>query len=112
VNLFRGRVKGSKAYIGDAAIELPEYTQPEAANAVVYIRPHLIDLALQPQGNNHFRAKVKEINVAGPLVKIELATKWGDKVQVEMSHERFRTLALQKETEVFASPKEIRVFAE
>jgi sulfate transport system ATP-binding protein len=110
VNLFHGRVEGGKAYIGDVAMELPENTQPDAKRAVVYVRPHQLDIDHQPQGQNHFRAKVKHINAAGPLVKVELVTQWGDAVHVEMSQERFRALQLQRDLEVFVSPKEVRVF--
>jgi sulfate transport system ATP-binding protein len=112
VNLFHSRVENGKAYLGDLAMELPAYSPPETKSAVVYVRPHLLDIVKQPQDKNHFRARVKGINAAGPLVKVELATEWGDNVQVEMPHERFRMLKLNREIEVFVSPKEMQVFAE
>lgn len=112
VNLFHSRVENGKAYIGDLAMELPVYSPPETKSAVVYVRPHLLEVAKQPRDKNHFRARVKSINLAGPLVKVELATEWGDNVQVEMPHERFRLLKLKREIEVFVSPREMQVFAE
>ncbi|CDM64630.1 sulfate/molybdate ABC transporter ATP-binding protein [Pyrinomonas methylaliphatogenes] len=110
VNLFRGRVEGGKAIIGNVALDLPEDGAPDAAPAVVYVRPHQFDIDERPQGRNHFRARVKHINTAGPVVKLELATEWGDAVHVEMSHERFRALQLARDVEVFISPREMRVF--
>jgi hypothetical protein len=41
------------------------------------------------------------VNAAGPLVKVDSLTEWGDPVCVELSQERFRALALAVGTEVF-----------
>lgn len=112
VNLFRGRVEGDKLNVGGMLIDKPEGLQSEAETATIYVRPHKLHIDLQPNPHQHFRATVKHINAAGPQVKLELATTWGAPLHVELSQERFRMLALQKETEVFVSPKEIRVFAE
>ena len=58
------------------------------------------------------RATVRHINGAGALVKIEIATRSGDSVRVELTQERFRALALERDQDVFVSLKEARVFAE
>src|SRR5213594_230305 len=84
VNLFHSRVVNGKARIGSLEMEVPEDTHPEG-QAVMYVRPHLLDIEQQATGVDHFRARVKHINRAGPLVKIELMTEWGDLVNVEMS---------------------------
>jgi sulfate transport system ATP-binding protein len=112
VNLFHGRVEGDKLNVGGMLIDKPEALQREAESATIYVRPHMLDIDPQPNHRQHFRATVKHIHAAGPQVKVELITAWGALIQVDLSQERFRTLALQKETEVFVSPKEIRVFAE
>lgn len=57
-----------------------------------------------------FRAAVQRINPAGPQVKVELLSQWGDRVQVEIDHKRYQALRLEKGNEVFLSPKEKRVF--
>jgi sulfate transport system ATP-binding protein len=110
VNLFHSRIEGGKAYIGNVAMELPENAQPDAQDAVVYVRPHQLDIHHQLQGQDHFRARVKHINAAGPPVKIELITEWSDTVRVEISQERFSMLHLEKDLEVFVCPKELCVF--
>jgi sulfate/thiosulfate transport system ATP-binding protein len=109
VNLFHSRVENGKAYIGDIALDLPENAQSNAKSAVVFVRPHQLDIDHQP-GTNNFRARIKHINAAGPLVKVELTTEWGEAVHVEMTQERFRTLKLQRDVEVFVCPKEMRIF--
>ena len=63
-----------------------------------------------PEGGNPLRARIKHINAAGALVKVELVTERGESVRVEMSQERFRSLSLERELEVFITPKEIQVF--
>jgi sulfate transport system ATP-binding protein len=99
VNLFHGRVEEDKTYIHEVE-----------TGHVVYVRPHLLDIARLPNGGSHFRARIKHINAAGPLVKVEAIAEWGDPVRVELPQERFRSLQLMKNEEVFIIPKEVQVF--
>lgn len=99
VNLFHGRVEEDKTYI-----------QESETGHVVYVRPHLLDIARLPNDGSHFRARVKHINSAGPLVKVEAIAEWGDPVRVELPQERFRSLQLMKNEEVFIIPKDVKVF--
>jgi sulfate transport system ATP-binding protein len=100
VNLFHGRLEGGQAYIHEGA-----------TGHVVYVRPHLLDIDRAPNGGSHFRARIKHINAAGPLVKVEAVAEWGDPVHIEMSQERFRDLQLIKDESVFVIPKDVKVFA-
>lgn len=99
VNLFHGRIDQGKAYI-----------HRQETGHVVYVRPHLLDIDRVPNGGDHFGARIKHINAAGPLVKVEAVTEWGALVHVEMSQERFRYLQLLKNEAVFVSPKDVQVF--
>ena len=99
VNLFHGRVDDGKTYI-----------QQSATGHVVYVRPHLLEIARLPNGGSHFRARIKQINSAGPLVKVEAIAEWGDPVRIEMPQERFQSLQLTKNEEVFIIPKDVKVF--
>ncbi len=99
VNLFHGRVDDGKTYI-----------HQEETGHVVYVRPHSLEIDRLPNGGSHFRARIKHINSAGPLVKVEAITEWGDPVHVEMAQERFRNLQLIKNENVFIIPKDVRVF--
>ncbi|NUM74480.1 sulfate/molybdate ABC transporter ATP-binding protein [candidate division KSB1 bacterium] len=109
VNLFRGRIEDDKIYVGGMAMELPAGTKQDTESATIYVRPHLLDIEPHPRHQNHFRARIKHINAAGPQVKIELTTEWGDPVHVEISQERYRILGLRRELEVFVTPKEKNV---
>ncbi len=100
VNLFHGRLEGDKAYIHE-----------QKTGEVVYVRPHLLDIGRQPNGGSHFRARIKHINAAGPLVKVEAIAEWGDPVHIEMSQEKFSDLQLSKNESVFVIPKDVKVFS-
>jgi sulfate/thiosulfate transport system ATP-binding protein len=99
VNLFHGRIDDGRAYI-----------QEGETGHIVYVRPHLLDIDRVPHGSDHFRATIKHINSAGPLVKLEAITEWGALVHVEMPQDRFRTLQLSKNETVFVIPKDVTVF--
>jgi sulfate/thiosulfate transport system ATP-binding protein len=135
VNLFHGRVEGGRVYLGNTALKVDSrpYTDPappelsggalapmnqrqphangSAGNALLYVRPHLLDIELGPNGGgDHFPATIVRINPAGPQVKVELRAQWGELVQVEMSHDRFNSLGLLPGAEVFLHPREAKVF--
>jgi sulfate/thiosulfate transport system ATP-binding protein len=99
VNLFHGRIDGEKAYIHE-----------RETGHVVYVRPHLLEIDRRPNGGSHFRARIKHINSAGPLVKVEAVAEWGDPVHIEMSQERYQDLRLIKDEAVFVIPKDLKVF--
>jgi sulfate transport system ATP-binding protein len=111
VNLFHGRVEGSKVVLGEFSLDVPAQMQDTAA--VAYARPHLLDIDHQePAGRPHFRAKIEHINPAGGTVKVELITASGDIVNVELAHERYRQLSLRKGMNVFVTVKDMRVFGQ
>ena len=100
VNLFHGRI--------DEEGTPPSTMRPR--KSLVYVRPHLLEIQRHSNGGSNFRAVIKHINSAGPLVKIQALSEWGAPVQVELSQERFRELQLLKEETVFLIPKELKVF--
>jgi len=101
VNLFHGRINEDEdtPAIHDAA-----------TGELIYVRPHLLEIQRQPNGGPNFRATIKHINSAGPLVKIEAVAEWGAPVHVELSQEKFQELQLAKDEAVFIIPKELKVF--
>jgi len=104
VNLFHGHVEGGKIYFGDMTMDLPEGAQTNG-NSTIFVRPYMLDIENQPRHEHHFRARVKHVNAAGPQVKVELSTERGDSVYVEISHERYRELHVQREAVVYVTPK-------
>jgi sulfate/thiosulfate transport system ATP-binding protein len=112
VNLFHSRVDEGKVYLGEMPIDLPVESAQDAKSALVFVRPHLLEIEHQRNGGDNFRAKVTHINAAGPLVKVDLMTDWGDPVHVEISHGRYSSLGLKRADEVFVRPRERRVFVQ
>jgi sulfate transport system ATP-binding protein len=99
VNLFHGRVDNGRTYIDGGTTD-----------NLVFVRPHMLEITRRPNGANHFRATMKHINAAGPLVKIEAIAEWGAVVHVEMPQDKFRSLDLTKGEVVFITPKDAAVF--
>ncbi len=112
LNIFRGRVINDKAYIGNLSIELAEKAQSDAKTAVIYIRPHQLDISRIPITDNHFHGKINHINPVGPLVRVELSSDWGDSFHVEISQERYKNLGLKKGDHVFVTLRDQKVFIE
>jgi sulfate transport system ATP-binding protein len=109
VNLFHGRIEDGRVTIDGSTLELggdQQHRNGAAKKPIVYVRPHQLDLALEPRGGSEFRATVVHVNSAGPKVKVELITEWRDAVFAELDHERFNALKLQKGQRVFARPRE------
>jgi sulfate/thiosulfate transport system ATP-binding protein len=101
VNLFHGRVEDGATFI-----------HPDKTDHVVFVRPHLLEIAREAAGVNSFRATIRHINAAGPLVKVDAVTEWGAPVSVETTQERFRELQLVKGDEVYVNPRDVAVFAD
>jgi sulfate transport system ATP-binding protein len=113
VNLFHGRIENGRVFLGDTAVELDAthaHAHPEGGKAVLYVRPHLMEIVLSPNGTQNFPATVKSINPAGPQVKVELVAAWGDLVQVEVSHDHFQSLHIDPGAKVYLRPKEQKLF--
>ncbi|GMV83919.1 MAG: sulfate/thiosulfate import ATP-binding protein CysA [Planctomycetota bacterium] len=113
VNIFHGRVEE-----GQVRVE-PGAQPPNAPSTIgaggrgrVFVRPHLLDLAHESSGAGSFRARVKHIRAAGPVVRVELLTAWDQPIAVDLSHERRSELALMPGAELFVTPREGKVFVE
>jgi sulfate transport system ATP-binding protein len=110
VNVFHGRVEGGQAFLGPLQLDYAAPGAPDARPARAFVRPHHLDVDTHANGQPSFRATVRQINAAGPRVKIHLVADSGDPVQVEISLERYRALNLSVGKTAFVSAREIKVF--
>ena len=110
VNLFHCRVENGMAYIGNTPVPLPPHIKPGTKSARIYIRPHLFEVERVPTGKDFFRGTIKYLNPAGPIVKIEILSEWGDAIQVEIPIGKYYELNLKKDEEVYIRAKEMKVF--
>ncbi|MCX5757949.1 MAG: sulfate ABC transporter ATP-binding protein [Candidatus Hydrogenedentes bacterium] len=107
VNLFHARMQDGTPVLGQTAEGSSEHPR-----AQVFIRPHLLDIHTHSSGQEHFQARIEHINPAGPVVKLELFTAEGEHIDVTLSQERYRELALKRGSDVFLTAKEMSVFVE
>jgi sulfate/thiosulfate transport system ATP-binding protein len=110
VNLFHCTINYGQAYVGGVPFDLAEPPDPTTREAYVYVRPHEIDLDRETTGPNRLLAIVREVNSAGPQVKVDLLSEWGQHVHVELAHERQQELALRTGDGVHISTKSMKVF--
>ncbi|MDP1559290.1 MAG: sulfate ABC transporter ATP-binding protein [Nitrosomonas sp.] len=113
VNLFHSRLHRGRAWIGDIEIDAPEHAEAEELAAVVYVRPHEIEIERTHNGEAALAARVIHVLSVGPIVRLELVRENdGERtpIQVEISKERFRELHLVKGDEVFIKPRRLDVF--
>jgi len=105
VNLFRGRIEGKRPGVGESPFGLINDSEQSAG----HMRPHSLPLDREPQEGPHYRATIRQINLAGPLAKIEAIGEQGDPVHVEVTHDRLQGLQLKKGDEVFIRSRDIKV---
>lgn len=108
VNLFRCRVEGGQAFFGDEPLDLETKEITDNKEAAVYIRPHLLEVD-KVSRKGSIKAKILHINLAGPIVRIEL-TDGKNVFHAELSHETFCAQSFNEEEEVFIRPKERKAY--
>lgn len=107
VNLFHARVEEGKAYVGDAAFDVPKEESDKSRLAKLYIRPHHFEVRRAAVTDNAMRGTIQHINVAGSSVKLEIKIDSGDRVQVEVPQEVYQEMKLKRGEEVYINPKRV-----
>ncbi len=97
VNLFHARLEGEAA--GDVKTQ-------------VRARPHDLEVSRVEGTSPALKGRVKRIQTASAVVKVEVATEEGETVMVEMAHDRFKGSGIAVGDVVFVRVKEARVFVE
>jgi sulfate transport system ATP-binding protein len=113
VNVFHGRIQDGKAFLGEAELAYPESAHLPSQSAHVYVRPHELDIVIEPDGPASLQARVVHINPIGSYIRVQLRLISSDaEVNVDISPRRHAELSLAKGQHVFITPQRIRVFAE
>jgi sulfate transport system ATP-binding protein len=110
VNVFHGRVKEGKAMLGELALDGHFFPGKRDGEAMVYMRPHELDIKLSRNGAGSFPAKVLRVNPAGSFARVTAQTAEGQEVLVDLSLDAFQKLSLGEGSNVFIYPKKSRVF--
>jgi sulfate/thiosulfate transport system ATP-binding protein len=112
VNLFHGRMESGQAVYGPLAVSAAAGGPGDGARARIFVRPHDFDIRHEHGGRPSFKARIERIHSAGPAVRIEVVAESGERILVEMPHDRFRNVTLRANDEVYLSPRDARVFLE
>jgi sulfate/thiosulfate transport system ATP-binding protein len=113
VNLFHGRVHQGRARLGPLAVEAPEHAEAQDEPATAYVRPYDIDVQRHRNGGTTIEAVVRHVNAVGPVVRLELERNdTGDRIDAELTRERYQELALQTGEHVHVKPKKLQVFVD
>ncbi|MGA2332463.1 MAG: sulfate ABC transporter ATP-binding protein [Syntrophales bacterium] len=111
VNLFHGRVHKELEPLGDVELVVPENLDASDSPVIGYVRSHDIEVEREPVNSASFKAEVRHVHTIGPMVKVELFLCETKKtVEVELSRDVSKRLALQKGETVFVHPRKLRVF--
>lgn len=110
VNIFHGRVHDGRARLGDMTFDYPDYKSSQEQAAIVYMRPHELDIQRSADTRPGLSARIARLNPAGPVARIHLDTPDGESIQVDLSQERYHQLQLAVGEAVFVYPRNARVF--
>jgi sulfate transport system ATP-binding protein len=111
VNVFHCRLRDGKAIAGAMELDYPEYVADREQPAVLYTRPHEVEVHRQSANNAGIAAKVGRVNAAGSSAKINLVAGDGTPLQVDMSLQQLADFGLQPGDDVYVVPKKSRIFA-
>jgi sulfate transport system ATP-binding protein len=111
VNIFRGRVQDGRALLGPIAVAYPEHPYAEAREASGYARPHELDISRIDDGGGLW-GTVKDVRVAGAVVKLEVVDRDHRLIQVELGREAYAGIRAIVGEDVYVKPRTVRVFVD
>jgi ABC-type sulfate/molybdate transport systems ATPase subunit len=67
---------------------------PTQGSGRLYVRPHAVAIEPATSGTPGFPATIVHVHRAGPIVRVDLRTAWGDAARVDLSPDAFDRLRL------------------
>ncbi len=112
VNLFHGRLESGYTRIGSLSVETPGQGAAPGG-AAVYVRPHDVEISLEPVPNGSIETVVKFVRAVGPVVRVELERRdEGGLIEAEISHERYKAVPVRPGDTAYVGVRNPRVFTE
>jgi sulfate transport system ATP-binding protein len=110
VNLFEGRISRGIANVNGRRLAAPDHFEVADAPATAYVRPHDIDVTVQPSDDS-VAARVDHAVALGSVVRLELSREdTGGVVEVEMPRDRYEGLQIAGGNVVYLTPRRARFF--
>ncbi len=110
-NAFHSRVDGGRALVGDWATPLPADSAVTDKDALIYVRPHDVEVTRE-DGGNAIKAVVTDSLPLGARVRIELKrSDNAEPIHADLTRERYAELQLKIGDHVYVRPRQHRLFA-
>ena len=90
-------------------MDYPAHVSGEPRNAVGYTRPHELELSTTDTGDGLWTI-VRDVRLAGALVKVELVDAGDAVIQVELGRQQYEALRLPIGAHAYVKPRRMRVF--
>ncbi|WP_051331099.1 sulfate/molybdate ABC transporter ATP-binding protein [Aneurinibacillus terranovensis] len=111
VNRLPGRILNGKMKIGSLELDIPTYSGYKDEEAVGFVRPHEVEIHQLPVKGAAFKAQVAALQLAGPMVKVELACKnTNETIDAEVPHNLYEHAPFSPGQSVYLGFKNISVF--
>ena len=111
VNLFHGRVDDGKVHFANVALDAPQHADLPSQPVRVFVRPHEFEVDVHRGREPSFRATVCRVHSAGPNARLELVAESGEQLVAEIPQERYRLHDIHAGSQVFLTPRDVKVFA-
>jgi sulfate transport system ATP-binding protein len=113
VNVFHGRAHDGRLDLGPVSLEAPEHRDVRDTPALIYARPHEIEIERFSPGANGISVQLNRLLVVGPTARLELEREdTGEIVEAEIPAPRARALNLKLGETLVIFPRSSQVFIE
>jgi sulfate transport system ATP-binding protein len=107
--VLRGRIEGGRVWLGRSSVAHPG---PGDSEAFIYVRPQDLQVAGAANGGLSLETVVRDVNLAGPLIYLELVRRDdGGVFEVEIPSDATRKGSLREGETVQVNLRKYRVFA-
>ncbi len=110
VNIFHGRVQAGRAHLGPLQLDWPGHSGNDALPAAGFARPHELDVERDAGTGGGLWARLTRVRPGGAVARLELLGDDGRALQVDLSRERFLSLAPELGARLYVRPRAVRVF--
>ena len=111
VNVFHGRAHDGVVDLGQVSLDAPEHSEARNAPAVVYARPHEIEIDRYSPGLPGIQVQLTRLLVVGPTARLELERADGSEIiEAQLPSERVRNLNLILGETLLIRPSKMHVF--